>query len=92
MRKYPGLCSGPGYGWTHCPLFSKLLVTLGQLDGTSWLPWAWSPPRAHGRQPGWRDSTQSLIGLERVPFPWGAPSVLSEPGTPSLAIWGARGP
>ena len=62
MRKCPGLCSGPGYGWTHCPLFSKLLVTLGQLDGTGWLPWAWPPPSTHGRQPGWQDGSQSLRG------------------------------
>lgn len=63
MRKCPSLCSGPGHGWTHCPLFLELLVTLGQLDGTSQLPWAWPPPNAHGRQPVWQDGSRSLSGL-----------------------------
>lgn len=38
-RKCLGLCSGSGHSWTHCPLFSRLLMTLGQLDSTHGFPW-----------------------------------------------------
>lgn len=88
MRKCPGLCSGPGYGRTHCPLFSELLVTLGQLDGTGRLPWAWPPPSTHGRQPGWRDGSQSVRGLGKGFCHTGCPNCVLRAWDPRLGHLG----
>lgn len=92
-RKCPGFCSGPSHGWTHCPLFLKLLVTLGQLDGTGRLPWAWPPPSAHGRQPVWQDGSQPLglgEGLCHGKDLGITPSVFAEFETPSSGHLGCQ--
>ena len=62
--------------------------------GTSWLPWAWPPPSAHGRQPVWQDGSQPLGGLGEGLCHGGAsgPHLCSQSlKTPALAIWDVGG-
>lgn len=63
-----------------------LWLTLGQLDGIDWPPWAWPPPNAPGTQPSWQEGSPALGGLGKDLCLWwdlGAPSVFSESGTPA---------